>query len=216
MCERQRAGAGGALHVGAGCGQECPRSAGVSWRGGRIDAAPGERHAGTSVHAPADRAGRQGLPVERGALLQSPSATGAGGAHVLPAAQRAAAAGGGALGQPANDPDAQTVPSAADAPAQGAVEHRRGLGAALCRPRGEAAVCLRDAGRDGATALAGPEPARPEPVAVERARVAVARGERAPAGREQARDSGRPAPGARYAVAAPAGLVHVRARLVGR
>ena len=66
--------------------------AGVPRRGRRADAAPGKRREGAVVHAPADRAGRQSLSVERGAVLQPPPAAGAGGAHVLPAAQRAAAA----------------------------------------------------------------------------------------------------------------------------
>ena len=43
--------------------------------------------------------GGQSLPAERGAVLQPPPAAGAGGADVLPAAQRAAAASAGALGQ---------------------------------------------------------------------------------------------------------------------
>ena len=111
---------------------------------------------------------------------------------------------------------AQAEPSPADAPAQDAVEPRRGLGAALRRAPGEAAVHLRAARRDGAPAAAGQEPARPKPLALERPRMAVARGQEAPASREQAGDSGRPAPGAGDAVAAPAGLVHARARAVGR
>ena len=66
-------------------------AAGVPRPGRGADAAPGERRRGAGLHAPADAAGRQSLSVERGAVLQPPPAAGAGGQHLLPAAQRAAA-----------------------------------------------------------------------------------------------------------------------------
>ena len=76
----------------------------------------------------------------------------------------------------------------------------------------EAAVHLRTARRDRAPAPAGPQRARPERLALERPRMAAARAAERRAG-GQAGDPRRPAPGARDAMAAPAGLVHARAGL---
>ena len=64
----------------------------------------------------------------RGEIFHPPAAAGAGGQHVLPAAQRAAAAGAGTSGAKAGRAGPQAEPPAADAFAQDAVEPRRGLG----------------------------------------------------------------------------------------
>ena len=98
------------------------------------------------LHAPADAAGREDPSAGRGAVFHAPAAAGAGGQHVLPAAQRAAA---GVLEHWASQP---AVPVRKLSHRllmhlrKTQVEPRRGLGAALRGAPGAAAVRLRVAG----------------------------------------------------------------------